>query len=376
MTSDVTPADLARYRRNLQGEVDGSFLYRTLAELQARPELADVFHRLADMEERHAHLWAGRLRESGATVAQPSPTARARLLAWLAHRLGSGFLVSLMARSEQASRTMYDDQPEAAGTGLPRDERSHARTLRLITRGGIEGGALARLEGRHRFWGGNALRAAVLGANDGLVSNLTLVMGVAGAAFSESAILIAGLAGLLAGAGSMALGEWISVQSSRELYQRELATEAEEIEEFPAEEEEELSLIYQAKGLPETQARAFAAAMMEDPKVALDAMAREELGIDPAELGGSPWTAALASFAFFALGALIPVLPFFFLGQTAAILVSLASGAVGLLLLGAGISLITGVGLLRAGARQMAFGLAAAAITFGIGRWLGVALGG
>src|SRR5256714_1939537 len=165
---------------------------------------------------------------------------------------------------------------------FPADERSHARLLSAIVgKTGIEGNALARFEGRHRAIGGNALRAAVLGADDGLVSNLSLVMGVAGASLSNHGILVTGFAGLLAGAISMALGEWLSVQSSRELYQRPIAIEPEELETVPEEEQEELALIYQAKGIPTQRARELAAGLIADPHTALDTLAREELGIDP-----------------------------------------------------------------------------------------------
>lgn len=204
------------------------------------------------------------------------------------------------------------------------EERSHARLLREIAggaTGGLEGSALARFEGRHRATSsGNSLRAAVLGANDGLLSNFSLVMGVAGAALSGRAILIAGLAGLLAGAGSMAMGEWISVQSSRELSGRQIAIERRELAEVPEEEEEDLALIYQAKGLGEDQARELAARLMADQAAALDTLSREELGIDPEELGGSAWQAATVSFVLFALGAIVPVAPFLLLGGRALVL--------------------------------------------------------
>jgi vacuolar iron transporter family protein len=371
--------DTDRYRDNLQDEIDSAALYRTLAELEPQPQLAGVYRRLADTEERHAAFWEAKLRELGATMPPRRASARARALRWLGRRLGPGFLLSLLADQEDAGKTMYDTQPEAAGTSLRADERSHARLLRSITQSGgqgLAGSAIARLEGRHRSIGGNALRAAVLGANDGLVSNLALVMGVAGATFSTRVILIGGLAGLLAGASSMALGEWISVKSSRELYERQIAVEADEIAELPEEETEELVLIYQAKGLPEDQARELAEKIMASESTALDTMAREELGIDPAELGGSPWTAAATSFALFALGAVIPVLPFFALEGSPAVAASLTLAAVALFALGAGISLLTGRGVLITGFRQTALGLAAAVITFGVGHLLGVAVGG
>ena len=149
---------------------------------------------------------------------------------------------------------------------------------------------------------GNALRAAVLGANDGLVSNASLVMGVAGAELAGRSILITGLAGLLAGSLSMALGEWLSVQSARELFAHQIGIEREELLAAPEEEAEELALIYQAKGLPAEQARELGQRLVQDQQTALDTLAREELGIDPAELGGSAWVAAITSFLLFSAG--------------------------------------------------------------------------
>jgi VIT1/CCC1 family predicted Fe2+/Mn2+ transporter len=241
-------------------------------------------------------------------------------------------------------------------------------------RGGIEGGVLMQLEGRHRSTGGNALRAAVMGANDGLVSNLSLVMGVAGATLAGSGVLIAGIAGLLAGSISMALGEWLSVQSSRELYENQLRTEAEEIESAPEEEAEELALIYEARGIPAQSARALASQIMTNKETALDTLAREELSIDPAELGGSAWEAAITSFVLFALGAIIPVSPFIFTGGMSAVFISIGLSALGLFGLGAAITLFTGRPVWKSGLRMVVFGLLAAAVTFGIGRLIGVSI--
>jgi VIT1/CCC1 family predicted Fe2+/Mn2+ transporter len=238
----------------------------------------------------------------------------------------------------------------------------------------MPGADVARLEGRHRTAGGNALRAAVLGANDGLVSNLALVMGVAGANLSPQVILITGIAGLLAGSFSMALGEWLSVQSSRELYEHQIRTEAAEIEASPEEEAEELALIYQARGMDVQQSEVLARRIMTDPREALDVMAREELGINPSEMGGSPWVAAFTSFALFATGAFIPVLPFLFTSGTTAVGVSLILSALGLFGLGAGITLFTARSPLRSGLRSVLFGLAAAGGTYAIGRLIGVAV--
>jgi len=276
-----------------------------------------------------------------------------------------------MARDERESRTMYDDQPEAAGTTLPEDERSHARTLHRIT-GGLSGAMLSRFEGRHRMLNGNALRAAVLGANDGLVSNFSLVMGVAGASSTGAPVVVAGIAGLLAGSLSMALGEWLSVQSSRELYANQIAVEAEELAAFPQEEEEELRLIYQAKGMDAADAQRLAHRVLSgDRSVALDTMAREELGIDPGELGGSAWTAAVTSFLLFGIGAAIPLIPFIVTSQASAIALSAALSGLALFGLGAAITLMTGRHPFWSGVRQLAFGLAAAAVTYTIGWFLG-----
>ncbi|MBS0524229.1 MAG: VIT1/CCC1 transporter family protein [Proteobacteria bacterium] len=361
-----------RYRANLQGEVDGAAVYRALAKSESDPKLAEVFRRLAAVEEAHAEFWRRRLGDQARTL---SPSLHARLLAWTARRFGPGFVIPTLAATEARDRRAYDDQVEAQGTRLPADERSHARIMSAIAkRSGLSGPELAMLEGRHRGGGGNMLRAAVLGANDGLVSNLSLVMGVAGAAAAESTLLLTGLAGLVAGACSMAMGEWLSVTSSRELNQKQIATEAEELRELPEEEKEELVLIYQAKGLDETQARALADKLLSNRETALDTLAREELGIDPKELGGSAWQAGAWSFLLFSLGAIVPVAPFIFLTGTAAFVASLVAGGIALMAIGVGTSLFTGRSMVFSALRQLLIGAAAAGITYGVGRVVGVSL--
>jgi VIT1/CCC1 family predicted Fe2+/Mn2+ transporter len=371
--------DTERYRANFIDEINAAYLYRVAAELEGDETLSGVYRRLGETEEGHAQLWEERLRQAGVEVPSRDPEIRARILGWLAHRLGPSVITQVMASTEMSGRTMYDDQPEAAGTSLPADERSHAIVLDALKKesaSGVRGGVVASLEGRHRAVGGNALRAAVLGANDGLVSNMALVMGVAGAAFSSSVLLVYGLAGLLAGSISMALGEWLSVQSSRELHRAQIETERAEIMEMPEQEAEELALIYQAKGMDAESAERAARDVMADPDAFLDTKVREELGIDPDELGGSAWQAAIASFFLFAIGAVIPVIPLFFLSGTAAVLASVAFAATGLFLLGAATALVTGTGVARTGTRSLVLGLAAAGATFGIGSLLGVAVGG
>lgn len=227
---------------------------------------------------------------------------------------------------------------------------------------------------RHGRVGGNALRASVLGANDGLVSNLSLVMGVAGAGLESHVILITGVAGLLAGACSMAMGEWISVQSSRELNLRQLAVERAEIARYPEEELGELVALYEARGLSSPAAHQLADHIMADDERALEVMAREELGIDPQELGGSAWTAATSSFALFIMGAIVPVAPFTFLSSTAAVWVSVAGSALVLFGIGAAITRVTRRSAWFSGLRQLLIGMAAAAVTYGTGLILSVSI--
>ena len=368
-----SPDDVRRYRRNLQEEVDGQGLYVLLAAAETDPNLRSVFERLAESEKRHIDLWEEKLREAGADVPRFRPGMQVRILGWLARRFGTGFVTPIVERMELNAVTMYDDQPEALEEGLPGAERSHARLFQELGRQPGEGVDVARLEGRHRGASGNALRAAVLGANDGLVSNLSLVMGVAGADPGREFVALAGIAGLLAGAISMALGEWISVLSGREAFNRQVEIEREELELNPEEERAELVLIYQAKGLSEEAARITADRVFENRETALDTLVREELGMSE-ENAASPTVAAVTSFLLFAVAALLPAFPWFFADGGLAIGLSLGLGAAGLFLLGAAVTLWTGRSALYSGARQLALGLAAAGITYGIGAALGVAI--
>ena len=378
MTSQPA-SDASRYRANLQGEIDGAAVYRAMAAVEKKPQLASVYERLAQVEERHLSFWEEQLRAVGVDPGPRRPSWRARAMTFLARRFGPGIVLSTVATLEHVDQGGYDDQPETAGTGMRDDERSHARVLAYVAGAsprGIAGETLAKLEGRHKAPGGNSLRAAVLGANDGLTSNLALVMGVAGAQLTNSAILITGLTGLLAGAGSMAIGEWISVQSARELYQRQVRTEAAEIHSVPDEEQEELALIYEAKGLPKQEAEQVAERLMADEQAALDAMVREELGLDPNDLGGSPYTAAASSFLLFAVGAIIPLIPYFITSGTAALIGAICCAALGLFAIGALITLLTGRSAIFSGTRQLVFGLLAAGVTFLLGRLIGTAVSG
>jgi VIT1/CCC1 family predicted Fe2+/Mn2+ transporter len=289
--------------------------------------------------------------------------------------MGVEAVLPTLSDIERNSAGDYCKQEEASD--MAPTELSHARILHhlaLTTKGGMEGSTLARIEGRHRMAGGNALRAAVLGASDGLLSNFGLLMGVAGASLASRNILFTGIAGLFAGGISMALGEWISVQSSRELYERQIMTEKAEIEADPTEEIEELVLIYQSRGFDEAAARSFATHIMSDRESAVETLAREELGITPGELGGSAWEAALTSFLLFALGAVLPVLPYLAFTGNRAVAASAALSGLGLFFLGVAITLFTGKPVIYSGLRQMLIGFAAAAATFLIGRIIGVSI--
>ncbi|MBM4410437.1 MAG: rubrerythrin family protein [Chloroflexi bacterium] len=370
----TTAAEIEKYRSFLAEEVDGLFIYERLADVESDESLKDIYRRLAESEVRHLDLWREQLRLAGVDDTPPQPSSRARLLMWIAKRFGTDIVLPIIKSFERGATDMYTGNTIAEGAGLPVDEASHARVFEALTRSrgrGVQGSVIGRIESRHRALGsGNALRAAVLGANDGLVSNLALVAGFAGAAPGQNTIILAGLAGLVAGASSMALGEWISVTSSREAAEAQIKAEREELRLDPEAERDELALIYQAKGLPQNEALALANVLLKDPEHALATLAREELGIVPEDLG-SPWSAAIASFGLFALGAIIPVVPFFFGQGTIYIAASAVASGLGLFTLGAAITLLTGRPVWRSGIRQVALGLAAAAITYVIGGLIG-----
>lgn len=375
MTTTDRSADIKRYKANLKDETDGAALYRLLAGAERDDHLREVFERLALSEDRHLALWQEKIREAGGTVPTYKPSFKVRILGWVARRFGTGVVSPIVTRMEMAATTMYDEQPEAIEANLPADERSHARLFREISGEPGTGAAdIARLERRHTGASGNALRAAVLGANDGLVSNLSLVMGVAGAGPARELVLLSGVAGWLAGAISMALGEWISVRSSTEAFERQVAVEREELEVMPEEELEELTLIYRAKGLGETEARTTAERILGNKERALATLAREELGMT-CEEHGDAWVAALTSFLTFSVGAILPVIPWLFVSGPVGVTASAAASGLGLFLTGAIITLYTGRGVLFSGMRMLGFGLAAAVVTFTIGRIIGVSTG-
>ncbi len=369
-------ADISRYKMNLKEERNAAYLYRKMAEIEKQPEKSKLYEKLAAVEDRHAAFWMDKLTEAGEKIPSFREGLKTRLFRWSAMRFGTSAVVSIISKIESEAASGYDGQSDAESVNMPADERSHARILNTLSMAdSIKGGkSVAQVESRHKSSGGNALRAGVLGANDGLVSVFNLVMGVAGAGVKNSEILLTGLAGLLAGALSMALGEWLSVQSSRELAQHQIDIEKSELESSPEAEEEELALIYQAKGVDEASAAEIAKQIMESRGGALDTLIREELGINPEDLGGSAWEAAYTSFLLFSVGAILPVFPFIFFNGTTGIAVSAGVSAAGLFVIGAAITLMTGRHPVKNGLRQVLFGLATAAVTFGIGRLIGVSI--
>ncbi len=386
----MPPLDTAQSLDNLKLERDAIVLYDALSEIEREPRRALAFRTIAGNERRHAEVWASKLRELGVEVPPPGPPRlRVRAIIVLARLLGTRAVSDLVQALEGDEESAYEGQATPEVLAIAADEREHAEIWKRLDAGaplpvpaggaaaaiGVErdADAIGRNERWHRAGQSGTLRAVIFGVSDGLVSNTSLVMGVAGAAAGGDLrfVLLAGIAGLLAGAFSMAAGEYISMQSQRELYERQIALERAELEAMPEEEEAELAAVYRAKGFTATEAAAIARRLFADPEKALDTLIREELGLDPDELG-SPLGAAGGSFVAFSVGAAIPVLPFLLIPGTAAIAVSLVLSLIAMFAVGVGVSLLTGRGAIFSGLRQVAIGAAAAGVTFLVGRLIGV----
>jgi VIT1/CCC1 family predicted Fe2+/Mn2+ transporter len=378
-TPGADPAQLRRWRDLLASERESAALYDRVADSEVG-ERAQILRELAEVERQHAAHWERRLVEAGAEVPSPTePGWRTKMLGGAARWLSTSAVLGLIERAERADAGMYDADPDAA-PGMAADERGHAKALTILREGGDSGPglsagtsaqeAIGHRERWHRGDHSGTLRAAVFGISDGLVSNTALVMGFAGSGASRDVVLLAGIAGLLAGAFSMAAGEYVSMAGQREMFEREIALEATELEENPEEELEELVLLYRAKGLTPEQARGVAERIMADREVALDTLAREELGIDPDELG-SPWKAAGASLVSFAIGAVLVVLPYLIGGGRAAFVTAVGLAVVAMFVIGAGLGLLNGRSILRSGLRQTMVGSLAAAVTFAVGALIG-----
>jgi VIT1/CCC1 family predicted Fe2+/Mn2+ transporter len=364
-------ADL--WLENLVAERDGAELYEKLAAAERDPARAKSFRELAAGERRHADIWARKLNKEGVSLPPHRSSGRTRVLAFLARSLGTRAVLPLILDAELDDADKYAKQGGDA-SALAEEERGHEAVLKQMSTGPSDPrGLILRRERWHRLGRLGSLRAAVFGMNDGLVSNLALVLGVAGAGVSEHALRMTGLAGLLAGACSMAVGELTSVSSQRDVSVRQIALERRELEEAPEEEKAELTLLYTQKGLSAEQASAVASQMMKNPEQALDTLVREELGLDPNDLG-SPWAAAGSSLVTFAIGALIPVLPFFFAPARLATWMSGGFAVATLVIVGAGLGFLSGTSPFKSALRMAGLAIAAAAVTNLVGRAFGAAL--
>lgn len=333
-------------------EMQSAWLYRVVADCERGTPREALFRELAQAAQDQAGIWLAAIRDAGEVAPAPfRPDLRARIVAHLTRALGPHAMRGVLAAMKVRGMVLYG---EAAPHATP------------TTRGDIGK--------QHRSGAaGNALSAGVFGVNDGLVSNAALIYGVAGAGSTPEVIVLTGVAGLLAGAFSMAAGEYVSVRSQREMFEYQIGLERDELEKYPDEEAAELALIYAAKGMDMAQAKQVAGALMQDPERALDTLAREELGLNPDELG-SPWVAAISSFSAFTAGAALPLLPFLF-DNSNALMASIGLTALGLFAVGASMSLFTGRHALLSGLRMLAIGGAAGLATYFIGAWLGVSLG-
>jgi len=340
-------------RESWRHEMESVFLYRVVAEAEPAEDRRALFRKLAGEAEAQAAIWADEIQKTGGRPPDAYvPPARARFVAALVRRFGPRHMKSVLAAMKVRGMSIYSSSAHPAGHPMPHsvDEIGQRH------RGGIAGGNL---------------RAAVFGASDGLVSNVCLILGVAGAAGGQGhAVLVSGVAGLLAGAFSMAAGEYVSVRSQRDMFEYQIGAEREELAKYPHEEAAELSLIYQARGLGKDDADRMSAQIVANPRYALDTLAREELGLDPGALG-SPVGAAAFSFAAFSVGAAVPLAPFVFGSGAGALVAAIALTSVTLFGVGCATSLFAGRGAARGGFRSLLIGAAAGAVTYGIGRLLG-----
>jgi vacuolar iron transporter family protein len=336
-------------------EKRSAYLYRIVSDCESGNARQVLFLELAGSAEQQAGLWEVEMRKTG--MAPPTdfrPDLRTLVVSRLVRLFGPRAMRGILAAMKVRGMSLYTSS--APRHVIPTD--------------------ISQVGKRHRNAGtgaGNSLRAAVFGANDGLVSNAALILGVAGAIQDGAVVMLAGVAGLLAGAFSMAAGEYVSVRSQREMYEYQIGLERDELDQYPQEEAAELALIYEAKGIPKAEAKTLAGRLIQDPDKALDTLAREELGLNPDDLA-SPWAAAISSFCSFTIGAAIPLLPYLFGSGQPALLGMVVLTALSLFGVGALISLFTGKQALLGGLRMLAIGGAAGGATYLIGNLLGVTL--
>ena len=363
--------DLDEFTHHWQDEADAAFLYRQLAG--AEPDVAkrDVYQRLAEVEDRHVEVWAGLLAQHGRRIGPHRPTGRTRLLAFLGRRFGPGFLLPMLLAEEGREVKAYLDMHRTTSTGvagrdealvLAKESAEHATTLNSIA--GRTG------EPWHRTGAGGFLRNVVYGFNDGLTANFGLVAGVLGATQSSQyhAVIVAGVAGLIADALSMGSSGYLAAQSEREVYAHEIAMERDEIALMPEIERDELALIYEAKGMDRDSAFRIATQVMADPERMLAEQVQEELGIS--ESATSPFREAWITGLATAIGALIPVLPFFFLSGPIAVIASFVTSMLSHWLVGAARSVFTGRSVFRSGMDMFVVGLGVAVVGYYVGEWI------
>jgi len=368
--------ELKNALRSWKEERDSAVVYEALASIERNPRLSGLFRKLAAAEHEHSMFWQERVQALGQSVPAYSPSLRTRILVELARRFGVAFVIPSVTARELADRDRYASLQDASSAGLSKDERGHAAVMRMISAGRHTDTEARETRGAGNAAFGNNLRAAVLGATDGLASNFCLMMGMAGGGAQRPTILLTGLAGLIAGACSMALGEWLSVTNARELARSQIDRELEQMRGAPDWANKELALIYETKGKDEEEARHAAEQIIAQGPRAVDELIRTELAIDSAHLGVSPGSAALYSFSLFAVGALIPLLPYFVaFSSTPAIIASVCLSLAALFALGLMTSFFNGRSPIFSGLRQVSIGAAAALVTYLAGRIFGAVVG-
>jgi predicted membrane protein (TIGR00267 family) len=364
--------DIHSFEHHWQDEADAAYLYRILAAAEPDPKKKDVYSRLADVEDRHVVVWSDLLVKHGRPPASFRPSGRARLLARLGKWFGPGFLLPMLLEEEgrevKAYLDMHRETPRGAPGGaealvLARESADHATTLGEIAGKGAEPW--------HRTASGGFLRNVVYGFNDGLTANFGLVAGVIGAATvnQHEAVVVAGMAGLIADALSMGSSGYLASKSEREVYDYEISMEKTEVDLMPEIERDELAVIYEAKGMNRESAHALATQIMADPQRMLREQVQEELKIG--ELGMSPlkegWLTGLAT----AFGAAIPVFPFLIWHGATAIIISFTIAMLSHFLVGAARSIFTGRGVFRSGFDMFVVGIGVALVGYYVGGWVG-----
>lgn len=337
--------------KNWGEEKQSAYLYKIVAIHEKDPSHRQLFNELGNSAEKQALIWEKEIKKMGQAIPIYRPSFRTRIVGWLAHHFSAKQLKFILAAMKVRGMSIYigDIHPHNKIAPTATHQEQNHKSINT---------------------GGN-LRAAVFGINDGLISNMSLLLGIAGATNNTHIIILTGTAGLLAGACSMASGEYISVRSQREFFEYQIALERSELEEYPEEEAQELALIYETRGLPKEDAEKLAKTLISNPESALDTLAREELGLNPNELG-SPWGAAISSFLSFAMGAFIPLGPFFFSNYLHNLWISIGLTSLTLFGIGASLSLFTNSNALKSGLRMLLIGALAGSLTYFIGSIIGV----